>query len=94
MPPLTPFSTPPPCFKDQEEAASPGRLQAILDATEELRSKSLVDASILTAARGGTANKQPNSKLFGKYQELVNLVQVCETARDTRTTGVAKLSDG
>ena len=108
-------------FKNQEEAASAERLQAILDATEGLRSKSLVDASILTAAPGGTADKQPNSKLFGKYQELVllllgfvlttiiggaigarfqerswtheHLVQVCETARDTRTTGVAKLSD-
>jgi hypothetical protein len=107
-------------FKNQAEAASPERLQAILDATEGLRSKSLVDASILTTAPG-TADKQPNSKLFGKYQELVllllgfvlttiiggaigarfqerswtheHLVQVCETARDTRTAGVAKLSD-
>ena len=108
-------------FKNPEEAASPERLQLILDATEGLRSKSLVDASILTAPPGGTADKQPNGKLFGKYQELVllllgfelttviggavgarfqerswtheHLVQVCETARDTRTTGVAKLSD-
>ena len=108
-------------FKNPEEAASPERLQAILDSTEGLRTKSLVDASILTSAPGGTADSKPNSKLFGKYQELVllllgfvlttiiggavgarfqerswtheHLVQVCETARDTRNTGVAKLSD-
>jgi hypothetical protein len=61
-------------FKNQEEAGFPERLQSILDATEGLRSKSLVDASILTTAPGGTSDQKPNDKLFGKYQELVLLL--------------------
>jgi len=79
-------------FKNPEEAASPERLQAILDATEGLRSKSLVDASILTTAPGGTANKTSNNKLFGKYQELAEVEQERQGNREARDEWAMQLN--